>query len=76
MGNWQAPTTQYHEPIRRKGFHKLLQCFGFQVHLIDEFRTNRCYPDYGSMNLKICRIVQALTPTDGKKILVLFDMVY
>ncbi|KAI8369078.1 hypothetical protein BD560DRAFT_447230 [Blakeslea trispora] len=47
-----VPHQRYHEPIRSVGFRRLLRRSGFQVFLIDEFRTSRCCPDYGSIFLE------------------------
>ncbi|RCH90983.1 hypothetical protein CU097_005823 [Rhizopus azygosporus] len=44
MGNWSAPHARYHEPIRGLGFRRLLKKHGFQVFLIDEYKTSRCCP--------------------------------
>ncbi|KAI8055234.1 hypothetical protein BDF22DRAFT_618639 [Syncephalis plumigaleata] len=44
MGNWSAPHTKYHEPIRGIGFRRLLKRHGFKVFLIDEHKTSKCCP--------------------------------
>ncbi|KAI9321284.1 hypothetical protein BX666DRAFT_2148455 [Dichotomocladium elegans] len=44
MGNWSAPHGRYHEPIRGKGFRVLLRKNGFEVFLIDEYKTSKCCP--------------------------------
>ncbi|KAI8058446.1 hypothetical protein BDF22DRAFT_598771, partial [Syncephalis plumigaleata] len=43
-GNWSAPHTKYHEPIRGVGFRRLLKRHGFKVFLIDEHKTSKCCP--------------------------------
>ncbi|KAJ2502333.1 hypothetical protein GGH96_001129 [Coemansia sp. RSA 1972] len=45
MGNWSAPTTQFHEPIRGKGWRTLLKRSGFDVYLIDEYLTSKTCPN-------------------------------
>ncbi|OZJ06846.1 hypothetical protein BZG36_00040 [Bifiguratus adelaidae] len=39
MGNWSAPHTRYHEPIRGVGMRKMLKKHDFDV-----FKTSRCCP--------------------------------
>ncbi|ORE11642.1 hypothetical protein BCV72DRAFT_193162, partial [Rhizopus microsporus var. microsporus] len=41
MGNWFAPHARYHEPIRGFGFRRLLKKHGFQIYLVDEYKTSR-----------------------------------
>jgi hypothetical protein len=38
--NWSGQHQKYHEPIRGKGFKKMLEKKGFEVCLIDEFKTS------------------------------------
>lgn len=45
LGNWSAPTTKFHEPIRNKGLVNMLQKNGFTVLFIDEFKTSSVCPD-------------------------------
>ncbi|KAJ2502573.1 hypothetical protein GGH96_000977 [Coemansia sp. RSA 1972] len=45
MGNWSAPTTRFHEPIRGKGWRTLLKRAGFEVYLIDEYLTSKTCPN-------------------------------
>ncbi|KAJ2499289.1 hypothetical protein GGH96_003657 [Coemansia sp. RSA 1972] len=45
MGNWSAPTTRFHEPIRGKGWRTLLKRGGFDVYLIDEYLTSKTCPN-------------------------------
>ncbi|KAJ2473603.1 hypothetical protein IWW56_005960, partial [Coemansia sp. RSA 2131] len=45
MGNWSAPMTQFHEPIRGKGWQTLLKRGGFDVYLIDEYLTSKTCPN-------------------------------
>ncbi|KAJ2226577.1 hypothetical protein IWW45_007405, partial [Coemansia sp. RSA 485] len=44
MGNWSAGMVRYHEPIRGKGWRKVLKQHGFRVYLIDEFRSSSICP--------------------------------
>ncbi|KAJ2823835.1 hypothetical protein GGI24_003573 [Coemansia furcata] len=44
MGNWSAPMTKFHEPIRGKSWRDLFKRHGFRVFLIDEFRTSLICP--------------------------------
>ncbi|KAJ2503475.1 hypothetical protein GGH96_000265 [Coemansia sp. RSA 1972] len=45
MGNWSAPMTKFHEPIRGKGWRRLLKHAGFEVYLIDEYLTSKLCPN-------------------------------
>ena len=44
MGDWSAPNQKYHEPIRGKGLRNALRHRGFDVVLLDEFRTSKVCP--------------------------------
>ncbi|KAJ2498127.1 hypothetical protein GGH96_004547 [Coemansia sp. RSA 1972] len=44
LGNWGAPMTKFHEPIRGKGWRTLLKRAGFTVYLIDEYLTSKTCP--------------------------------
>ncbi|KAJ2657297.1 hypothetical protein IW148_005240 [Coemansia sp. RSA 1199] len=44
MGNWGAPMTRFHEPIRGKGWRTLLKRGGFTVYLINEHLTSSFCP--------------------------------
>ncbi|KAJ2655688.1 hypothetical protein IW148_005955 [Coemansia sp. RSA 1199] len=44
MGNWGAPMTRFHEPIRGKFWRTLLKRGGFTVYLIDEHLTSSFCP--------------------------------
>ncbi|KAJ2236119.1 hypothetical protein IWW45_002040 [Coemansia sp. RSA 485] len=44
MGNWPAGMVRYHEPIRGKGWRRVLKQHGFQVYLIDEFQSSSICP--------------------------------
>ncbi|KAJ2472247.1 hypothetical protein IWW56_006185, partial [Coemansia sp. RSA 2131] len=46
MGNWSAPMTRFHEPIRGKGWQTLLKRGGFDVYLIDEYLTSKTCPNF------------------------------
>ncbi|KAJ1854393.1 hypothetical protein GGH12_004550 [Coemansia sp. RSA 1822] len=45
MGNWSAPMTWFHEPIRGKGWRTLLKRGGFDVYLIDKYLTSKTCPN-------------------------------
>ncbi|KAI9311409.1 hypothetical protein BX666DRAFT_1063248 [Dichotomocladium elegans] len=45
MGNWSAPITRFHEPIRGKGWRDIFKRHGFKVYLIDEYRTSVTCPE-------------------------------
>ncbi|KAI8384716.1 uncharacterized protein BYT42DRAFT_271939 [Radiomyces spectabilis] len=47
MGNWSAPNVKFHEPIRGVGMRRMLKKQGFEVYLLDEFKTSSCCPDCG-----------------------------
>ncbi|GAA5811705.1 hypothetical protein MFLAVUS_005146 [Mucor flavus] len=40
IGNWSAPNVKFQESTRNKGLIKMLKKNGFEVYLIDEFRTS------------------------------------
>ncbi|KAJ1848837.1 hypothetical protein LPJ57_008482, partial [Coemansia sp. RSA 486] len=44
MGNLSAGMVRYHEPIRGKGWRRVLKQHGFHVYLIDEFRSSSICP--------------------------------
>ncbi|CEG77330.1 hypothetical protein RMATCC62417_12104 [Rhizopus microsporus] len=44
LGNWSASNTKYQEPTRNKGLIQMLKKDGFEVFLIDEFRTSSSCP--------------------------------
>ncbi|KAJ2646060.1 hypothetical protein IW137_001628 [Coemansia sp. RSA 1287] len=51
LGNWSAPMTRFHEPIRGKGWRTLLKRGGFDVYLIDEYLTSKTCPNcYGRLS--------------------------
>ncbi|KAI7889397.1 uncharacterized protein EV154DRAFT_483127 [Mucor mucedo] len=68
-GNWSAPNTRYHEPVRSLGFRRLLQKVGKRVYLIDEFRTSQCCPAFERRNLETLRMIDNPRLTDEEKIL-------
>ncbi|KAJ2496720.1 hypothetical protein GGH96_005642 [Coemansia sp. RSA 1972] len=41
MGDWSAPMTRFHKPIRGKGWRRLLKHASFDVYLIDEYLTSK-----------------------------------
>ncbi|KAJ2473410.1 hypothetical protein IWW56_005991, partial [Coemansia sp. RSA 2131] len=45
IGNWSAPMTRYHEPIRGKSWRTLLKRGGFDVYLIKEYLTSKTCPN-------------------------------
>ncbi|KAJ1899858.1 hypothetical protein LPJ81_004061, partial [Coemansia sp. IMI 209127] len=44
IGNWSAPMTRYHEPIRGRGMRRMLHRHKLKVVLIDEYRTSKTCP--------------------------------
>ncbi|KAI9500398.1 hypothetical protein BX070DRAFT_195759, partial [Coemansia spiralis] len=40
IDNWPVANTRYHEPIRRRGVHKMLRRHRFKVYLLGEFRAS------------------------------------
>ncbi|KAG1168780.1 hypothetical protein G6F70_008920 [Rhizopus microsporus] len=57
MGNWSAPHARYHELIGGLGFQRLLKKHGFQVFLIDKYKTSRCCPTCHNESLHTFRSV-------------------
>ncbi|KAI8388266.1 uncharacterized protein BYT42DRAFT_611336 [Radiomyces spectabilis] len=47
MENWSASNVKFHEPIRGVGMRRMLKKQGFEVYLLDEFKTSSCCPDCG-----------------------------
>ncbi|KAJ2479960.1 hypothetical protein IWW56_002766 [Coemansia sp. RSA 2131] len=45
IGDWSAPMTRYHEPIRGKSWRMLLKRGGFDVFLIKEYLTSKTCPN-------------------------------
>ncbi|KAI7870020.1 hypothetical protein BDF14DRAFT_1778562 [Spinellus fusiger] len=43
-GNWFAGHVKFHEPIRRVGMRRMLRKKGFNVYLINEFKTSSFCP--------------------------------
>ncbi|KAI7892692.1 uncharacterized protein EV154DRAFT_389250, partial [Mucor mucedo] len=56
MGNWSAPNTRFHEPVRGFGFRRK------RVYLIDEFRTSQCYPACKRRSLETFRMLDNRRP--------------
>ncbi|KAI8052312.1 hypothetical protein BDF22DRAFT_620716 [Syncephalis plumigaleata] len=66
MGNWSAPPAKHHEPIRGKGFRRLLQQH-FKVFLIDEHKTSKCCPECNKPTLETYKPVDNPRPDQRKK---------
>ena len=56
LGDWSAPTVKYHEPIRNKGMIRMLKKNGFDVYLINEFKTSPVCPDCEGALKKFCTV--------------------
>ena len=41
IGNWEQTIHRYHEPTKGKGMRKVFEMAGYNVFLIDEFRTSK-----------------------------------
>jgi hypothetical protein len=52
MGDWSSPMQKYREPIRGKGIRDALRHRGFEVLLLDEFRTSKVCPSCLQPSLK------------------------
>lgn len=44
MGDWGAQNSKYHEPIRGRGVRQMLRSKGFDVRLIDEYKSSKFCP--------------------------------
>lgn len=44
-GNWSVPHQRYHEPIQGSGLRKALVALGFELVMLDEFRTSKYCPE-------------------------------
>lgn len=53
MGNWSAPHAKFLEPIRGKGFRRLLQKNGTSVLLVDKYLTSQVCPECHERTLEI-----------------------
>lgn len=60
LGNWSAPNSRFHEPMRCVDFRRSLQKNDFFILLIGEFRANKCCPHCEEMALETFRMVPNL----------------
>ncbi|KAI8076817.1 uncharacterized protein BX664DRAFT_249185, partial [Halteromyces radiatus] len=52
IGDWSAPHQRHHEPMRGVGMRRMLARHGFEVYLIDEFRTIKICPSCSQYSLE------------------------
>ncbi|KAG1594451.1 hypothetical protein G6F48_001356 [Rhizopus delemar] len=62
LGNWSAGNVKYHGPIRGVGMKRMLAKEGFQVYLLDEFRTSSLCPSCQNGELEMFKKVQNSRP--------------
>ncbi|KAG1558248.1 hypothetical protein G6F49_004678 [Rhizopus delemar] len=62
VGNWSAGNVKYHEPIKGVGMRRMLAKEGFQVYLLDEFRTSSLCPSCQNGELETFKKVQDPRP--------------
>jgi hypothetical protein len=67
LGSWSAGNIKYHEPIRGVGMRRVLTKEGFQVYLLDEFRTSSLCPSCQNGKLKTFKKVQNPRPYQREK---------
>ncbi|KAG1366183.1 hypothetical protein G6F61_013251 [Rhizopus arrhizus] len=67
LGNWSAGKVKYHEPIRGVGMRRMLAKEGFQVYLLDEFRTSSLCPSCQNGELETFKKVQNPRPYQREK---------
>ncbi|KAG1613708.1 hypothetical protein G6F46_007501 [Rhizopus delemar] len=67
LGNWSAGKVKYHEPIRGVGMRRMLAKEGFQVYLLDEFRTSSLCPSCQNGELETFKKVQSPRPYQREK---------
>ncbi|KAG1560453.1 hypothetical protein G6F49_002680 [Rhizopus delemar] len=67
LGNWSAGKVKYHEPIRGIGMRRMLAKEGFQVYLLDEFRTFSLCPSCQNGELETFKKVQNPRPYQREK---------
>ncbi|KAG1056690.1 hypothetical protein G6F43_001445 [Rhizopus delemar] len=67
LGNWSAGKVKYHEPIRGIGMRRMLAKEGFQVYLLDEFRTSSLCPSCQNGELETFKKVQNSRPYQREK---------
>ncbi|KAI9472338.1 MAG: hypothetical protein EXX96DRAFT_602747 [Benjaminiella poitrasii] len=59
FGDWSAPNTKFQEPIRNKGFIRILKKNGFTVYLINEYKTSSHCPHCESALEKFKHIINS-----------------
>ncbi|KAI9356038.1 hypothetical protein BD770DRAFT_458312 [Pilaira anomala] len=52
FGDWSGAHTKFHEPIRGKGTRRMLKKEGFQVYLLNEYKTSSVCPTCTSSSLE------------------------
>ena len=62
LGDWSAGLVKYHEPIRGIGMRRMLVKQGFQVYLLDEFKTSSMCPSCGDGELEKFKMVENPRP--------------
>ncbi|KAJ2302293.1 hypothetical protein IWW54_006080, partial [Coemansia sp. RSA 2705] len=61
IGNWNAPQAEYQEPSCGKDMRDTLKHMGFEVYLIEEFRTSKLCPDCHGL-LQYVKKVSSIRP--------------
>jgi hypothetical protein len=67
LGDWSSGNAKFHEPIRGVGMRRTLRKHGFQVYLINEFKTSSVCPSCKQDALKNFKWIQNPRPFRRKK---------
>ena len=69
IGNWEQKIHRYHEPTKGKGMRKVFEKAGYNVYLIDEFRTSKQCSNCSNVDAQCEKFRQVENPRpwrDGK----------
>jgi hypothetical protein len=68
FGNWLASDARYHEPVRGKCLRRMLLPSGFEVCLIDEYKTCKTCPSCHQATLETFQTILNPRPSDATTI--------
>ncbi|KAJ2701518.1 hypothetical protein FB645_004620, partial [Coemansia sp. IMI 203386] len=67
IGNWSAPRSRFHEPIRGVGMRRMLRQQGFEVYLLDQYLTLKTCPKCSQKSLENFRYARNPRPRKRSK---------